>query len=518
MEPFRVLVLQDNDNYASWENYRGESLKYLILLAEPFYIAGTNLYESLVSLNEVMQKSRIRFRMRITCRKRHIVRKDGQLLAAGRYFVDYLAVDRRLQLGKRFTRVESQSRTRFDVINLETFAKPPPESPFEQMVMAQALISLAKARGVRFRPTKGSLAAAMLKASPYWRKERHAAPRFINERAREELPGNFYSLAHRIKKETDNLGLLIPHCYLVDQDSAHHNIASQIDIPGPQETHARGFYRQALKGEYITWCKPDSSLGRKIIDGTYSGVVLTRLHIGHIPLQEKHLYPKWANERGAKNVWLWTPDFRFIQSDHRIQIEAFICGFLGQGNDPVVSEYANWSLRELEKENAEYKKSTLLAAYGMLAYNPTDRPIYRYWTSGVRGVPVNLPRGGLFIERKIVAKKDVQVDTVHVIARGLIEAETRARSISYARYLHAKGFHVHQIYCDGLLIAADSLPFIREGWRISHSLTNVHSPRPNAIISDTLTKLPGVRKGDYLTQAWLERHEDARRPLALAEA
>jgi len=143
----------------------------------------------------------------------------------------------------------------------------------------------------------------------------------------------------------------------------------------------------------------------------------------------------------------------------------------------------------------------------MLAFNGAGKTVYRYWGGNNSRSKCEIPGAGVVSESVIPINPNIQLSTVNVIARGMIEAETRTRSIEYARELHRQGFHVPQIYADGVLVETDSLPFVREGWRISHSLTNVHIPRSNAIISDQIVKLPGAAGGEQ-DRAW-ERTREA---------
>jgi len=468
------------------------------------FIAGNNLYETLAELNALIQGNISGWRMRISNRRRQAITYDGQKRIVGRFFVDYFAIDH-----KR-SRDERSPRRRYDVINLELFKDKPPEDPAIQMQMALTILRMAESRGVKFRGTRGSIANAMLKASPRWEDDRHAAPYFINRESRKVLPGNFYSVSNLVKTAHPLGG--IPRAYYIDQSSAHHNIARTVPLPHPNHIRARGHYKRALKGEFAKWCTPDSEVGLQLMNGEHIGLVKCRLQIATLGKGLEHLYPPWASKRGTIDTWLWTPELRLIVGDQKIQLECFIAAYTATISDPVLPEYARWALGELKAhEHPEYIKATLLAAYGILAFNSDNGPLYRYWGGNNTKSKVEIPLAGVVGETEIKLPKHVQMNTVNVAARGVIEAETRTRSIEYARELNAMGIHIPQIYADGILAETDQLPFIPDGWRVSHELSNVYIPRVNAIVSDSLVKLPGVSGGSK--GEWQDRGRDARRVL-----
>lgn len=472
----------------------------------PTYIAGVRLFDPLAKFNELVQLDVPNWRMRITNRRRHAYFADGQVKVSGRFFVDYMCIDRKIGgEGKRIP------RKRVEVINLDLLFSDPPKGAPEQLDAALAILELCRQRGIAYRSTKGAIGTAMLKASPHWEKGRYAAPKFINDEARKVLPGNFYAVSQRVKSEHvdgSKLGyhFQIPQCYYIDQTCAHHSIVQQVKLPLPASVHSRGVWQTQGR-----WCPPESPTGQALMDGSHVGVLLCKVHISAVGPTKEHLYPQWALKRGTRYVWIWTPELRLLD-DHRIQLEHFCGGFTGTTYDPVLPEYSEWAMGELQRDkaNAKYKKGALLAAYGMLAFNGNNRkPIYRYWGGVNKKEKVEIPLAGLVGEGKVKISGMTELSTVNVIARGLIEAETRTRSIEYARELDGQGFHVAQIYADGLLVASNALPFVREGWRVSHTLTHVHIPRPNAIISDELVKLPGVA-GSQEDREWEQKRQDAR--------
>ncbi len=488
----KLLLIQDGNVILSHNHSdTGPAIPIIasLLLCERVtqsYIAGVNLFESLADLNKQMQHVVPGWRMRMSSRRRHAFTKDGRRTVTGRFFVDYFSVDTKTNENTRLP------RCKFDVLNLDLLADKPPTDINQQLEMALAILEMCDKRKVKYRHTRGGLGSVMLKVSPYWEHGRIAAPKFINDKARTVLPGNFYSLSHKMRNKH---GISpIKHCYYIDQTSSHHSIASGISLPHPTHLHARGNWK-TLTGKWKTELEP-----------THVGLVLARITIAPIGPTQDHLYPQWALKSGTRYVWIWTPELRLLQ-DHRLQLEYYVASFTSTTYDPALREYAEWSLGELSSDilRAQYKKGSLLAAYGMLAFNSAGREIYRYWGGNSSKPICEIPRAGFVAESRIEIPAECQLSTVNVVARGVIEAETRTRSIEYARELHMQGFHIPQIYADGLLVETEQMPFVRDGWRVSHSLTNVYLPRPNAIVSDQIVKLPGVG-GD---REWERQRDEA---------
>jgi hypothetical protein len=366
------------------------------------------------------------------------------------------------------------------VLNLELFLDP--SEKYDTLEAAQALIGLAERRGIKPRPSVGALGSALLRSSPEWMKGRQPAPWFISDIAREHLPGNYYAISNKQK------GKRLDHVYYMDQASSHHKIASTIPLPDPATLRARGRLRSVEKGEAPRWIT-DFSLLRQHV-----GLLCCQVECGTIPTNLEHLYPPWAKKYGRHTRWIWTPELRLFHGDHRIQLDYASSGLTSHRLDTALWEYADWALQESKRPDKRFIKSSLLAAYGMLACR-SDRPFTFYAVHGRKKPPraevCELP---LLPEVYRSTVERTRVPSIqNVVARGVIEAETRTRSIEYARALEAEGTPVAQIYADGLLAVTDQAPLIvPEHWRIAASLTRVYSPHPNSIISQELVRLPGI--------------------------
>jgi hypothetical protein len=373
------------------------------------------------------------------------------------------------------------------VLNLDLFfdtSKIQVKTSQQVLEAAKSLIELGERRGVKPRHSPGAYGSALLRASSEWNTSERPAPFFISDIAREHLPGNYYALAPKVNSKP------LEHVYYMDQASSHHKISSSIPLPHPHWLRARGRLRAVEDGQFPCWIPADriGMLRRQV------GLLCCTVECGVIPHRMTHLYPPWMRERGKQIRWIWTPELRLL--DKRVLLRHVSCALTSHHIDTALWEYAEWALEQNKREDKSVLKSSLLAAYGMLACR-TDRPIELYTVHGRAQPPRSevcqlplLPK----VYRSTVQSKRVP-SIQNVIARGVIEAETRTRSIEYARQLEGEGIPVAQIYADGLLAVTDQMPLmLPEHWRIAASLTRVTSPHPNSIISDQLTRLPGIER------------------------
>lgn len=384
---------------------------------------------------------------------------------------------------------------KWTVLNLELFTDPEKLTTLQDILAAaRSLVDLAKARKIKPRPSPGAFGSALLRASPLWI-NRRPAPFFISDMAREHLPGNYYALSHRIQKRR-KFGETLDHAYYIDQESSHHKIVDSIPLPHPEWLRGRGPLR-AVEHERTPCWIDNSELG---LIKDQVGLLCCLMECDTIPVELAHLYPPWSRTPGKHVRWVWTPELRLL--DRRTRLRHVCAGLTSHRADLALWEYADFALG---RPRLSAEKAALLAAYGMLATR-TDRPVESYTVHGrsqpPRSEAVTLPLLGRTFRSTVerVRRPSVQ----NVVARGVIEAECRTRSIEYARQLESEGIPVAQIYADGLLAVCDQVPmFVPEHWRVVESLTRVSSPMPNQIISDQLVRLPGFdsrRREAYVRQ------------------
>lgn len=441
-------------------------------------IAGTNLYGPLAALVPEMRRDD-GWTMSISVQNTRVnPMNPKETRVHGLIYITRLTY----RIGKRGTRKERRRppAIKWLVLNLELFLDT--KQKFNVLEAATSLIDLAGRRGIKPRQSVGATGSAMLRSSPEWGKGRQPAPRFISKIAREYLPGNYYAISGTYKGKT------LDHVYYMDQESSHHKIASTIPLPDPATLRARGRLRSVEKGDDPVWIKDIGMLKR------HYGLLCCTVACAPIPQQMAHLYPPWARERGRYRRWIWTPELRLFENDHRVEIYHVSAALTSHHLDTALWEYADWALGQSKRSDKRFIKSSLLAAYGMLACG-SDLPFIRYAVHGRKKPPraevCELPLISNVYRSTIEHTRVPSIQ--NVVARGVIEAETRTRSLEYARALEAGGTPVAQIYADGLLAVTDQAPLlVPEHWRIAASLSRVHSPHPNSIISNELVRLPGI--------------------------
>lgn len=353
------------------------------------------------------------------------------------------------------------------------------------LATARAVLSLLAKRGVlQWTASKGGIAARMLKASPEWELKRHGAPRFINALAREHMPGNHYGLGARISET-------IPRAIYLDQDGAHHAAAMSVPIPHPHFIRERGAASALANGSIREWCHADSDLLAEL-QASHYGLFACLLTIGNVPNALLHMVPKWMREPGTRVVYLHSNEWWYLGLTW-VTLNYVCAAWTATVRDPAIVEYAEWASGAAKDFRAF--KPTLLAAYGMLAVK-SDNVSTTYWGGpGVaeRGLKTTIPVAGPM--RELTWMRDEGAPgpaTANVIGRGIIEAETRSRSLSYAWELHGMGIRVVSVYVDGLMIEADQAPLPRPGWSVKSELTRLRFLAPNSYVSQEEEKLPGI--------------------------
>jgi hypothetical protein len=457
------------------------------------FIAGVCLYPELAAINKKLHNQVEGWKCRIiTPRLSRGAEKNLKSFGGGLY-VEYFALD------IRATRIKRKPRRKITVLNLDLLYRNPAKEPLHQLEQALAYLEICNHRGIKPGTKIGATASKLLTASPQWDRFRRSAPAWCNEESRKRLPGNHYSINTRYAEGLKT----VASCFYLDQENSHHCIAEQIDLPHPQNIKARGKWK---RGEGF-WIKPTQDIG--------VGLVLAKIQVGHMAPTKSHLYPKWAQKRGTRLQWLWTPELRLFDIDYRLQLEYFVCAYTNLKTDPVLREYGQWAIKELQRvpERESYKKGPLLAAYGVLAYNPEKPRGSVFWGAHLsdawyrKQTKLQLPFAGEVAHKQIKSNNWIPPAT-NVLARGVIEAECLTRTIEYAKELDSEGYDIAHIYADGFFVVADQLPFIRDGWRIKGERKNHHIVHPNTYINDKERKFPGIPEG--ATREEIENREKLR--------
>lgn len=323
------------------------------------------------------------------------------------------------------------------------------------------------------RPTGGGIAAQLLKDKRFYPADRRRVPKNTNEKARPALPGNHYELRadrHRIYRAA-----------YVDQSAAHHNVAAVIDLPHADRLRARGYFH-AL----------DDKPWRQIEHVHGHGLLRVKLSTPHLP--GNTFRPPYMKESGTRTAFVFTNELPLIKQLGG-RIEYVSAAWTSPDIDHGIRSYAQWALRETENTDPQRKrwlKPTLLAVYGILAAKP--RALEFAFRQSAHGIEKDYPVGPSML--KVSENRTggtSQMPTANVIQRGMIEAETRARSLTLANDLTAHGCNVLAIYADGVIVEAGSpLPLLAHPWRVDTWLTGLKFLNETSFMSRQMTKLPGV--------------------------
>lgn len=354
---------------------------------------------------------------------------------------------------------------------------------------ARAVRDWAIYHGLTLRPTAGSLTAQLLRDPRFYPVARRKVPRATNSRAREVLPGNYYSLRAVDPDERRKYNA----AYL-DQHSAHHSIAASIPLPNPDRLYAKGFFRHLERGQ--VWARHGSRLYERTV--REHGLLYLRVRN---PLKWKRdAYPLPCQETpGFCNVFVWSNEIEHIEHSPT-EIFGVIAAWTADTPDEGIRAYAQFAQRELaDVPDAPWLKPTLLSAYGILAAAPRKFETAYKRTEGDKGDRAMYPVGGSLLEvRRYRASREHESGIANVIQRGMIEAETRLRSIRMAMYLQSCGLTILAIYADSVFVELTDipLPLIPAGWTLKGELQDLQFFNSTSFTSDKLTKLPGIPKDD----------------------
>lgn len=344
-----------------------------------------------------------------------------------------------------------------------------------------ALRAFCNTQGIKLLGSAGAVASQFLRDPRFYPECRRKVPRATNAKAREALPGNHYQLFQDTSSER------FTGIYL-DQISSHHTIASQIPLPYPDTLFARGWY--ADYENMRPWLMGSLPKTQEFLDN-HHGLLFCRIFVGK---DSPYLIPK-ARGVGWKDLFLFTNECRYLLEIPGVQLAGICASWTSLDRDSGIRRFANWSLSQVKNAPPEIRpwlKPTLLATYGMLAAVPrkmefgmrSEEPDYWFTIPG--------PISNRFGVKKVTARTSWEPSYVNVIQRGMIEAETRVRSLSLARQLDLEGFRILCIYADGIIIEGTEVPTLPPEWTVESCLTNLEFLTTNRFISDQVSKLPGT--------------------------
>jgi len=329
------------------------------------------------------------------------------------------------------------------------------------------------------RPTSGGVSAQFLADPRFYPEDRRKVPRSINERARENLPGNHYQLFVPVDPSREY------QAYYLDQHAAHHYHAELTRFPNANSLYAFGRFQ---------------NLGAIVFPTTwpeFSGLYYLRLGIPKDATVREYsplIHKLWEESFDA---FVWSSEIQYVK-DLGYRIDGVIAAWGSREVDAGIPKYAKWAQGELERySNASWLKRILLSTYGVLATKPRQREvIYKRTKKNKDSVATFTGKNvlhGLLVGATAKDKR-IEPGIVNVLHRGLIEAATRVESLGYAYYLASQGYKILHIYADGVIIEDEGdtpLPILPKPWRLQKHLHHYKPINLQAFISSEVNKLPG---------------------------
>lgn len=342
-----------------------------------------------------------------------------------------------------------------------------------------ALRDFCAENGIDVRPTLGAMASQFLTDPRFYPHRRRKVPAKINQRTRENLPGNHYML--NVTPDPHNEFT----AHYLDQHRAHHYHARNVPLPDSDHCFAYGRFND-VSGHAYDHANP-AFMGLYCLDLRAPSV--------HVPFDWQHTSLLDVGEK-IEQAFVYSNELpHLLDMGYRVDSVRAAWGSLKR--DTGLPKYAAWAEGQLDNfGDPPWLKQFLLATYGTLATKPvTGESIFRLASKGTV-VKLRTGRGEL---NGISAKRPHKLEPriAHLLQRGMIEAATRSESIGLSQYLDYLGYQVLSIYADAVIVEADDdkpLPVLPDPWRCKRTLTNLRFVNQQAFISDGMTKLPGVSR------------------------
>lgn len=334
-------------------------------------------------------------------------------------------------------------------------------------------------QGIEVRCTAGAVSSQFLTDPRFYSHDRRKVPRATNDRIREVLPGNYYSLTVEPSADEEYTA------YYFDQHGAHHYHAQRIAFPHADELYAYGRYIDL--GECVFDTPWDDFYGLYCLD---------------LAVPPDHLAaPRWIRDWLDQKPQDEVLEKRFVYSNELPHV--LMWGYKVRGvraawgshkRDTGLNKYAEWAMGELDSHGkAPWLKRLLLATYGVLAITPKDH--LSLYARAKKGDLVSVRIGSeTFTGHKIQQRVKIEPRIANVLHRGMIEASCRDDSIDYAAYLEAVGYQVLSIYSDAVVVKVDDdlpTPQCPEPWRLKRTLHHLQFINAQAYRSAEESKIPG---------------------------
>jgi hypothetical protein len=350
------------------------------------------------------------------------------------------------------------------------------------MEWAKEIRDFLQQNKLNLSPTSGGIAAQFLRDDRFYPEARRKVPRHTNAKARDHLPGNFYKLYEaRANRSVYNAAYL-------DQSSAHHRAAADLEFPSSNFLRQRGRFHTL---EDRSFAKSGTEKFDKLISEYglfYLAIEIPRFFDKDFPL------PECDEKAGYKRGYFYSNELPYLKL-LGVRIRHIIAAWTSPVLDVGLNRYAQWAMTQIEQSSTVSKawlKPTLLSTYGVLAAKPKKLEFGYKQAEG--GEPKRYPCGSGFLD--VLAKGSDKLREplmANVIHRGMIEAETRLRSLTLARALAREGHTILAIYADSIFVeGSKQLPLLPPLWRVQDFLTGLKFQSATHFVSLQVSKTPGI--------------------------
>lgn len=319
------------------------------------------------------------------------------------------------------------------------------------------------------RPTTGGMSAQLLTDPRFYPKARRKVPAKINERARENLPGNHYAL-HVYPSPRHEWS-----AWYLDQHRAHHYHARITPLPDANTLFAHGFFQN-------------------LDDIAFEDTIPEFYGLYCLDLQMPRWRRNWLWVRDGERAFVWSNELPHLLDAGYI-VNGVYAAWGSRHLDTGLSRYATWAEQQLDEHgDPKWLKPLLLSAYGVLATRP--RHAEAIFKLARNGEPVTVVTGHNSLSGlRVRSARKLETQIANVLHRGMIEAATRSESIGLAHWLTHNGYRVLSIYADAVIVEREGdkdLPTLPEPWRLKDTLNHLQFINQQAFVSGEMTKLPGV--------------------------
>ena len=350
------------------------------------------------------------------------------------------------------------------------------------MEWAKEIRDFLQKHNLNLSPTAGGIAAQLLRDDKFYPSARRKVPRSTNAKAREQLPGNFYRLYEAKERRS------VHKAAYLDQSAAHHTAAAEIQFPASNTLMQRGRYSTLVD-------KPFARYGTDKFNDFisqhglfYLSFEAPRFFSGDFPLPACDINP------GYGRAYFYSNELSYLKR-LGVRIRSIIACWTSPDTESGLNRYAEWALgqiRDAPSDSRPWLKPTLLATYGVLAARP--KVLEFGYKHAKNSEPKKYPCGSGFLDVEArCTTKEWEPLTANVIHRGMIEAQTRLRSLEFARELTGQGYTILAVYADSIFVeSSKDLPLISPPWRVQEYLTGLRFQSSTHFTSQEISKTPGL--------------------------